>query len=489
MRNPMKRWSAVVSPSHPLTGTLLAVLMAGSAVAQDLQLPKPMSTTVFSNRRIETTWAEIDPTVGRRAEIDTLRNWDPDSSSTPTISGNYVGDCDFRLRFEKVAQSGDSFGRNIQMVAKLYDRPQAVGSPLALDTLAVLEGNTPFPLDPAVAPNISLSFTPNAVQPSATLGSIPVIVGGLNTSQSKVTTYQVSALSSIANFPSPADTLRVRVTGPITRNGNSVPVGDRLSRDYALTSTTEVIAVMNGMTLRFGSGAATAGDVVDWTAHYLMPPIGIIDVDLESFEGYHIWRSDLPDLNSLTLIGEIRACLSKSDLAVLNEEEIDEANVDLTYDPTARRFTFVDRDVHNDFPYRYAISTFDTGYFGNVFGTFVDGPKSESAVIYPGRSARNTSQPVYVVPNPYVRRADWEEGGAKVVFTNLPDRCRIRVFNESTELVATLDHGPEQSRTTSPTTATWDLKSDSGRELVSGVYIYYVEGSGIQETGKMMVAR
>jgi hypothetical protein len=109
--------------------------------------------------------------------------------------------------------------------------------------------------------------------------------------------------------------------------------------------------------------------------------------------------------------------------------------------------------------------------------------------VYPGRLQRDPNQEVFVVPNPYIRHAAWEEGEPKVVFTNLPPECTIRIFTEAADHVITVNHGPNEPKTTSPTTVTWDLKTDGGEDLVPGVYIYYVEGSGFQSTGKMMVAR
>ncbi len=468
-----------------------AACFSSLASAQDAPLPLPTPEPAFfpASLQVQVRWAEIPPTVGRRAAIDTLVFWDSDSSTVPEVIGQYVGDCDFRVSLERVSQD-DGFGLHFRILAKLFDSPQAISSPLALDTVDVFESGVAYPIDSAVAPNLSIRFASNVNQPSVPLGSIPVTIGGLNTSIARSSTYVVSALNSIASFPNGSDSLVVRVAGPTTVNDSTVvPVNAQRVDTLVVRSVTDVLPIFNGMTIAFGSGSAAAGDTTQWSARYVFRPGSAVNVSLESFHGYHIWRSDLPDVDDFTLLGEIRVCESKATLAVMNEEEFDEARVDLDYDAVGRTFTFTDRDIHNDFPYRYAVSTFDTRYFGNTQGIVDEGALVSSTKIYPGHLGRNAQQNVYVVPNPYVRSADWQEGEAKVVFTNLPETCTIRVFTEATDHLATLQHGPNESRTTSPTTATWNLKTESGEDLASGVYIYFVEGPGFTQTGKLMVAR
>jgi hypothetical protein len=147
--------------------------------------------------------------------------------------------------------------------------------------------------------------------------------------------------------------------------------------------------------------------------------------------------------------------------------------------------------VHDDFPYRYALSTFDGGFLGgDGLGVVREGELATTGKIYPSPQARNPGQGVYTVPNPYKRSAAWEEGTGKVVFANLPPVCRIRVFTVAADHVATIDHGPNQPLSTSPTATSWDLVSDGGEDVVPGIYIYYVESpDGFRQTGKMIIAR
>lgn len=484
-RSSTARWSLALRSALALAWTLIATPVS----AQELDLPSPEPTFIPASRNVQVVWREVPQTEGRRARISSLSNWDADSSSVIEIVGDYLGDCDFRLRLEKIAED-DGFGLHLRLLAKLFDSDQAIGAAIGIDTVDVFEPNVAYAIDPALAPDLSIRLSPTVNPPSTPLGSIPVTVGGMNTSLARTSTYVVRALNTVVNFPTGSDSLVVRVAGPTTVNDSTVvPLNAQRVDTLVVRSTTDVLPIFNGMTISFGSGSASAGQEAQWSARYAFSQAGSISVDLESFHGYHIWRADLPNLDSFTLLGEIRICESKGTLALLNEEEVNASDVDLDYDPSTRTFRFTDFDVHDDFPYRYAVSTFDTGFLGNQQGVVDEGVKVASAKFYPGASIRNPNDKVYVVPNPYLGAADWEEDRPKVVFANLPERCTIRVFTEATDLLATLLHGPDQSRTTSPTTATWDLKTDSGEALVSGVYIFHVEAPNFEQLGKMMVAR
>jgi hypothetical protein len=466
------------------------LLVTSPALGQDVPLPTPQVSVVGQNERVEVTWNEIAPNEGRRVVIDSLVNWS-DSSSTVELVGDYVGECDYRVFVQRLGQV-NAFGVHLRLVARLFDQEVAVGTPLAIDTLEVFEPNVGAPFSSAVAPNVAIRFSPN-VNPASPLGTIPVTVGGLNTNVARSSTYAAIALNTVSSFPSGLDSLIVKVAGPTTENDTtSVPPASQRVDTLVVRSTNpnEVFPIFNGMTISFGSGAAAAGDSSKWSARHAMSTLSLIQIDLEAYEGYHIWRSDIPDLEHFTLLGEIRVCTSKTELALIDEEnEEDELSEELVYDPNARVFKLTDFDVHNDFPFRYAVTTFDRGFLGNPFGLVFEGVRVPSPTLYPGQLARDATKEVYVVPNPYVKSADWEEGEPKVVFTNLPTSCTIRVFTESAEHLATILHGPDQSRSTSATTVTWNLKSESGRDIVPGVYIYYVEAPSFQQTGKMMVVR
>jgi hypothetical protein len=85
---------------------------------------------------------------------------------------------------------------------------------------------------------------------------------------------------------------------------------------------------------------------------------------------------------------------------------------------------------------------------------------------------------VRVVPNPYYAYSKYERSQLQTIvkITNLPQRCKISIFNLSGTLVRSYDKdsdSPEQS---------WDLKNQSGVGVAGGVYIIHVDGFKLGET-------
>ena len=84
---------------------------------------------------------------------------------------------------------------------------------------------------------------------------------------------------------------------------------------------------------------------------------------------------------------------------------------------------------------------------------------------------------IRVVPNPYVVSSLFEpelgelrlEPLRQIQFINLPARCTIYIFSVAGDLVKTLYHDSQGG------TEVWDLRTESGREVAPGVYIYVVK--------------
>lgn len=87
---------------------------------------------------------------------------------------------------------------------------------------------------------------------------------------------------------------------------------------------------------------------------------------------------------------------------------------------------------------------------------------------------------IRVVPNPYIVSSLYEpefgevrrEPVRQLQFTNLPSECTIYIFTMDANLVKTIRHNANSG------TATWDLKSEGGREVASGTYMYLVKTPG-----------
>jgi hypothetical protein len=492
----MSRTSA--SPLSFAWSAFALLLLPAAAAAQNVVLPVPEVFLVPESRTAVLTWNEIPVSEGRAVTGFTLVGFDS-LSPTVTFSGAYQVDCDYLLRVTKEPTGGfDQLptptlpsGRDVRVVLKyqLWTNTSNIGAPLVEDFLDLRQPNTPASFAPPLvgALGLSLSTGSNIDAPSGPLGTIPITLTGLHTGASPIRSYMVTAESN-GSLSAGGGSIDVRVTGPFDVLPPPVTAFDSL---MTVTTPNVPIKIMNGMYITFGFGATAPGDTTTWTARHLFPLGSKLEANLEAFEGYHVWRSDLPDVDGgFTLLGEIRQCESKFDFVLVDPEEAEELSIELTYDAVGRSFQVVDRDIHDDFPYKYAVSTFDIGFLGNRQSLVYEGALAETQRIYPSIQARDAARQAYAVPNPYKRSAAWEESEARIVFANLPPACTIRIFSEAADHVATLQHGPGQAITTSPTSAHWNLVSDAGEDIAPGIYIFFIESAdGFQQTGKVIIAR
>lgn len=99
-----------------------------------------------------------------------------------------------------------------------------------------------------------------------------------------------------------------------------------------------------------------------------------------------------------------------------------------------------------------------------------------------------SAENVVVVPNPYRGSASWERWNTsgvreqKLMFMNLPSPCTIRVFTASGDLVKTLKYND-----TSYGAAEWNLTTDAGLLVTSGIYFYHVDSSVGKKIGKLAI--
>jgi len=109
---------------------------------------------------------------------------------------------------------------------------------------------------------------------------------------------------------------------------------------------------------------------------------------------------------------------------------------------------------------------------------------------------------VSVVPNPYRTDRDytvesggyeglsseWNENKRAIKFINLPEKCTIRVFSLSGDLIRTIIHDGREANF-SRGDAAMPLVSESNRALASGIYIFTVESEYGVQTGKFVIIR
>jgi hypothetical protein len=157
--------------------------------------------------------------------------------------------------------------------------------------------------------------------------------------------------------------------------------------------------------------------------------------------------------------------------------------------------TFVDDHLLDGFPYWYSVVSFSTPDVANNILELESGFNENAVKVYPGSAASTPQQKriVGVYPNPYRTGSQYDtvqqgtvELGRKIWFTGLPERCRIQVFNLAGDQVKSLDHDNPNSGQ-----EPWNILSDPGRAIASGLYIYAVTdlATGEVQRGKLVIIK
>jgi len=101
---------------------------------------------------------------------------------------------------------------------------------------------------------------------------------------------------------------------------------------------------------------------------------------------------------------------------------------------------------------------------------------------------------IRVIPNPYAITSSFEyseqEWVKELQFHGLPERCTIRIFTLSGDLVAILHHQPGDPGYRGPSVQAWNLWTYNDQEVAFGVYIFHVKADGIGEKlGKFAIIK
>jgi len=114
------------------------------------------------------------------------------------------------------------------------------------------------------------------------------------------------------------------------------------------------------------------------------------------------------------------------------------------------------------------------------------------------QGARSTPQAVAaelgrirVVPNPYLVSSLFEEEYGvlrrepirQIKFIHLPPACTITIFTLDGDKVKVIDH------TNGEGVETWDMKSDGGRVIAPGIYIYLVKTESAEKIDRFAVIK
>ncbi len=251
-------------------------------------------------------------------------------------------------------------------------------------------------------------------------------------------------------------------------------------------------------TLDTGIGLIFHEGVVD-TAFGNRP--AFFDIDLQTYEGFHVWRGvwrELPPKPSeMTIITEL-----SRDNAYIGVER------DSIYfaewpkkDPHGRPYyEFVDDDTFAGFTYYYVVTCFDRGYLQGQFqfsktDNFIcdeDTANSQTphhpvicenfgtAITKAVRTGTDMTK-IYAVPNPYRTGTSAEttpsyhnypDGSIK--FFNVPKETDLKIYTVAGDLVWETHHS---SPSGDNGVITWNVKNRKGQKVGSGVYIYRCKSS------------
>jgi hypothetical protein len=173
------------------------------------------------------------------------------------------------------------------------------------------------------------------------------------------------------------------------------------------------------------------------------------------------------------------------------------------------RYSYVDNNVLNGFPYFYSIVPVSIvpGATPTQDIVLSSNPSAQNLqVVYPRGDAQNNQSHVYVVPNPYKGHAQWDlvpreedPSGTKITFQNLPRvKGTVHIFSLAGDLVrdipfdgrapSDLQYGKDP--VAEPTgSVSWNLISRNGQRIVSGVYLFSVDTELGREIGKFVIIR
>ena len=188
-------------------------------------------------------------------------------------------------------------------------------------------------------------------------------------------------------------------------------------------------------------------------------------------------------------------------------------------------YMYVDTDVTDGLEYTYSVVSYDMGVEPPYKTTYIDiGNGTFEAVVdtnysnpdkwadpdgyasiensrgttildrnfvqvYPGVMPANDVSNIGVVPNPYKVQSGFKENEhlRQIRFTNLPEKCTIKIFTLTGEHVSTIQHENAESGN-----VWWDMRTVNNQEVAPGLYLFHVEQLGNSNdsfVGKFAVVR
>lgn len=182
-------------------------------------------------------------------------------------------------------------------------------------------------------------------------------------------------------------------------------------------------------------------------------------------------------------------------------------------DTTAYFYKYTIPNLLNGWQYAVALSAFDTGNSEQKLESLESSLLANNFRVFAGELPTSNQDP-YVYPNPYYFGSSWEgtsnfqEQSRKLIFANLPQRCKIQIFTPAGDLIDEIYHdekyqgedirwfetfGSEnlENNKFSGGEHAWDLLSSFSQIISRGVYVYTVENlsNGEVRKGKFTILK
>jgi len=171
------------------------------------------------------------------------------------------------------------------------------------------------------------------------------------------------------------------------------------------------------------------------------------------------------------------------------------------YDPTGGNTLYTSKSVNangDEFDVMYAIwpnerpghPFLEADWDMAVYASKVNAPSDQFTFAAPkaatveAKYVKEDMAKIRVVPNPYYGYHNGEMNlfDRWVQFTNLPQKCTIRIFDLAGSLVKVIEKNDQASL------LKWNMKNEYDLPVASGIYVYHVQAPSIGETvGKMAI--
>jgi hypothetical protein len=470
---------------------MLLSLAPGAVQAQGIECPDVDFTTEVGSQVITLRWE--DPPLEARTIVEVslrkIGNFLPMDDSLawrgtaiPMVVGSFLGRCDYLYVFNSDTQ--DTIGNGFSSVdtARVSETWSGTSMPVSGGNIPTCTSDSAFVftvdqggvIDAAAGTAASLTWRQDATRSGAldipasyVPGQFLEVASGLQVAFTPGTLVagETFSIAIIAPGNIEIDWFRFKLPNTAVIDDSSL-TGSPGFGSITFCRPDTAIAFDQGLSLSLSPGTVFETD-------FDGDSLGVFRARAQSYDGFRIRRTDVSNLNadSMTILQEYYLCRD-------SDSEFFEGGPERSYE---------DREVHNGFPYQYAVTCFDT--LSHTESTI---DRTES--LYPRTLPGADPNQIQVVPNPYKRRVAWEEGGeAKVQFVNVPIGTFLRIYTAAGSLVREIPADEVSLGCSASQFAgciNWNLRNGQGEEIVSGVYIFQAEAPGGKtHVGKFMVAR